>query len=153
MKFTGKVKWMATLTALAVGVTVSGAALAYPAKHSGNTNPPAVTQQADQSAAPASGAVHQPGTHNPADIQQHQSQMPGPADTSQQSSGNVPEVKVTPSTNSQTHMPDTTMEPQGSDLQSGKGVSTGSQHVHNGHDGTAHHGSATRGNHGTGGHE
>lgn len=153
MKFTGRVKWMAALTALAVGITASGVALASPAKHSGNTNPPAAAQQAEQNAVPATGAVHQPGTHNPADIQQHQSLMQEPASSPQNSSGTVPEVQITPPTNTQTHMSDMAMAPQSTDVQSGKKISAGSQQVHNGPVGTAHHGSSSHGNHGTGGHE
>lgn len=109
MKFPNRIKWLVAVSVLAVGIPAAGVAFASPAEHQ-NTPPPAMTQQANQGSAPAAVPVHQPGTHNPADSQQHQAQVSNPAANQQQTQAPAPaaatpapQVKMTPVGNSSGH--------------------------------------------------
>lgn len=153
MNFTKKIKWLAAVSVLAVGMPAAGMAFASPAEHI-NNNSPAVTRQASQSAAPAAGAVREPGTHNPADKQEHQTPVSSSAGKWQPVSS--------PSAHNPAHLNDGQRSApaapavKASKAQTNNGANYGYHYGHNGPNDKIHGSNSNtyeHGNHGSGGHE
>lgn len=147
MQITRKIKWIAAVSVLSLGVTLAGGAFAYPGKHLNDAAPPAVTQKAYQDFVNSAGSAHQPDNQNQADSQQHQPMVSSPVSNQQQPQATAPAASVAPTHNTA----------QAKMVPAGNNPGNGYQYGHTAQNEKVMHGynhnTHSNGEHGTMGHE